>query len=246
MKSYKTTRTISAVRQIWRCLLRKDKSVDIWRSILTDQSSAMLLHQQDKNVISCKGMLQERSISGRETFASTLTLLTTKIWVAENEDEFSYIRTVLEVFVLYSTTTSDFAWMRDSRAAYIGRQTEIMSEITFSPIVGCLPLWMLVQVRVVFALVVLREKISRRKHCRSEIVKMMVELANAMPLDLPFVTYDYESPSHPLNAVKFIKKLKPTGHYWISMAYCLSIEHKVYDPPPVYADESVHQAMRTS
>ncbi len=245
MKSYKTTRTVPAVGQIWRSLLRKDKSVDKWRSILTDPSSAMLLHQQDKNVNQLQSMLQELSISGRETFASTITLLTTKICVAENEDEFSYIRTVLEVFVLYSITTSDFAWMRDSRAAYIGRQTEIMSEITFSPSrvpspldagssEGCL------------RLAGLREKISRREHCRSEIIKMIVELANAMPLDLPFVTYHHESPSHRLNAVKFIKKLKPTGYYWISMAYCLAIEHKVYDPPPVYSDESVHQAIRTA
>ena len=54
-------------------------------------------------------MLQELSILGRETFASTITLFTTKICVAENEDKFLYIRAVLEVFVLYSITTSDFA-----------------------------------------------------------------------------------------------------------------------------------------
>ena len=234
---------MSAFRQIWRSLLRKDKSVDKWRSILTDPSIAMLLHQQDKNVNQLQSMLQELSVSGRETFASTITLLTTKIGVAENEDEFSYIRTVLEVFVLYSITTSDFAWMRKSRAAYIGRQTEIMSEITFflsqmpSPLdagssEGCLQL------------AALREKISRREHCRSEIIKMIVELANTLPLDLPFVTYDHESPSHRLNAVKFVKKLKPTGYHWIAMAYCLAIEHKVYDPPPAYVDGLGRHAIR--
>lgn len=133
MKSYKIIWTMFAVPQIWRSLLREDKSVDKWRSSLTDPSSAMLPHQQDKNVNQLQSMLQELSISGRETFASTITLLTTKIRVTENEDEFSYIRTVLEVFVLYSITTSYFAWMRDSRAASIGRQIETMSEITFSP-----------------------------------------------------------------------------------------------------------------
>ena len=239
MKSYKTTRTVPAVGQIWRSLLRKDKSVDKWRSILTDPSSAMLLHQQDKNVNQLQSMLQELSISGRETFASTITLLTTKICVAENEDEFSYIRTVLEVFVLYSITTSDFAWMCDSRAAYIGRQTEIMSEITFSPnrvpfpldagsSEGCL------------RLAALREKISRREHCRSEIIKNIIDLSNAMPLDLPFVTYDHDSPSHRLNAVRFVKELKPTGYHWIAMAYCLAIEHMVYEPPPAYTDGQGH------
>jgi hypothetical protein len=75
---------------------------------------------------------------------------------------------------------------------------------------------------------------------------MIVELANAMPLDLPFVTYDHESPSHRLNAVKFVKKLNPTGYYWIATAYCLAIEHSAYDPPPAYIDGSGHQAIRAA
>ena len=245
MKSYKTARTISAFRQIWRSLLRKDKSVDKWRSILTDRSFAMLLHQQDKNVNQLQSMLQELSISGRETFASTITLLTTKISVAENEDEFSYIRTVLEVFVLYSITTSDFASMRNSRAAYIGRQTEIMSEITFS--LSRVPSTLDAgSIKDCLRLAALREKISRREHCHSEIIIMIVELANAMSLDLPFVTYDHESPSHRLNALKFVKKFKPTGYHWIAMAYCLAIEHKVYDPPSAYANDLSQQAITTS
>ena len=99
---------MSVVRPIWRSLLNKNKSVDKWRSILTDPSSAMLLHQQDKNVDQLQSTLQELSISDKKTFASTITLLTTKICIAESENEFSYIRTVLKVFVLYSTT-SDFA-----------------------------------------------------------------------------------------------------------------------------------------
>ena len=244
-ESYKTAGTMSTIRQIWRSLLRQDKSVDKWRSILTDPSSAILLHQQDKNVNQLQNMLQELSISGRETFASTITLLTTKICVAENEDEFSYICAILEVFVLYSITTSDFAWMRDSRAAYIGRQAEIMSEITFSPSrvpspldagssEGCL------------RLAAMREKISRSEHCRSNIIKKTVELASIMPLDLPFVTYDHGNQFHRLNAINFMKKIKPTGHYWIAMAYCLAIEHRVYDPPPAYVDGSDHQAIRTA
>ena len=228
---------MSAIRQIWRSLLRKDNSVDKWRSLLTDPSSAMLLHQQDKNVNQPQSMLQELSISGRETFASTITLFTTKISIAENEDDlFSYIRTVLEVFVLYSITTSDFTWMCDSRATYTGRQTEIISETTFPPSQmpppldagsseGCL------------RLAALREKISRREHCRSEIIKTIVDLASAMPLDLPFMTYDHESQFHRLNAITFVKKFKLTGYYWIAMAYCLAIEPMVYDPPPGYTDE---------
>ena len=149
------------------------------------------------------------------------------------------------MFVLYSITTSDFAWIRDSRVAYIGGEAEIMSEITFSPSrvlspldtgssEGCL------------RLAAMREKISRSEHCRSNIIKKIVELASIMPLDLLFVTYDHENQFHRLSAVNFMKKIKPTGHNWIVMAYCLAIEHKVYDPPPAYFDGSDHQAIRTA
>lgn len=232
-------------RHVEQLCIISNKRVDKWRSILTDPSSAMILHQQDKNVNQLQSMLQELSISGRETFASTIRLLTTKICVAENEDEFSYIRAVLEDFVLYSITTLDFAWMHDSRAAYIGRQTETMSEITFSPSRVPSPLDA-GSSESCLRLAALREKISRRGRCRSEIIKMIVELAYTMPLDLPFVTYDHESPSHRLNAVKFVKKLKPTGYYWRAMAYCLTIEHRVYDPPPAYVDGLGRQAIRTA
>lgn len=96
--------------------------------------------------------------------------------------------------------------MRDNRAAYIGRQTEIMSEISFSPSrvpspldasssEGCL--------RLTASL----EKISRRKHCHFEITKTIVDLANAMSLDLSFMTYDHESQFHRLNAIIFVKKI---------------------------------------
>ena len=48
---------MSAVRQIWRSLLRKDESVDKWRAILTDPSTAILLRQQDENVNQAQSML---------------------------------------------------------------------------------------------------------------------------------------------------------------------------------------------
>jgi len=85
-------------------------------------------------------------------------------------------------------------------------------------------------------LAVLREEVSRREHYRSEIIKMIVGLASNIPLDLPFVIYDYKSLAHRLNAVEFMKRLKPTGFYWIAMAYYLAIEYTVYDPPSTYVD----------
>ena len=125
----------------------------------------------------------------------------------------------------------------DKRATYIGKQAEVLLEITYSPsqitgppeassTPGCL------------RLAVLRENISRCEHYPSNIIKKIVKLADAMPLDLPFVIYDRESPFYRLNAVTFIKKLKPTGYIWIATAFCLAIEHKVYNLPPMYANES--------
>ena len=46
---------------------------------------------------------------------------------------FSNIRTILEILVLYSIFTSDFSWTWDKRAAFIGKQTTILSETINSP-----------------------------------------------------------------------------------------------------------------
>ncbi len=97
--------------------------------------------------------------------------------------------------------------MRDSRAAYIGRQAKIMLEITFS--LSRIPSSLDIDSsESCLRLIALREKISRCEHYRSKIIKMIVELANVMSLDLPFLIYDHESSSHRLNVVKFVKKLK--------------------------------------
>ena len=85
-------------------------------------------------------------------------------------------------------------------------------------------------------LTALREKISHREHCRSEIIKKIVDLANVMPLAFPFVTYDHESHFHRLNVSTFVKNLRTTEYYWIAIAYCPATEYMVYDPPPRYID----------
>lgn len=68
-------------------------------------------------------MLQEFFVLGRDIFASAVTPFITKISIAGNEDEFSYVRIVLEVFVLYPIITSSFVWIRAGRASYLGRKT---------------------------------------------------------------------------------------------------------------------------
>ncbi len=89
---------MSVFWRILRSLLHQGQSTVDWHFILTDGSSAS---QEDKNIGELQNILQEFSASGRETFASVVTFLTTEICLAENDKSlFSYIRTVLEVFVL--------------------------------------------------------------------------------------------------------------------------------------------------
>ena len=102
--------------------------------------------------------------------------------------------------------------MRDNRVAYIKRQIEIMLKIIFylSRVLFTLNV---ASNESSFRLIALRKKISRRKHCRFEIIKMIVELTNVMSLDFSFVTYDRESSFYRFNAFKFLKKLKSIDYH---------------------------------
>lgn len=217
-------------------LLLGQNDVGTYDSVITDSSSAALLRQEDKNVAQLQSLLQEFSTTGRETFNSVITFLTTKICVADNEDIlFTYIRAVLEVFVLYSIVTSDFSWINDSRAAYIGRQTELMSKMTFSrPEDSCPPDFL--SKKYCLYLASLLKKMSRRERCRAEIIKNIVALTDAIHSESSFMTYQHDFHFHQLNATAFRKRLKSDGHYWIAMAYSLAIEPVDYDAPPEYTD----------
>jgi hypothetical protein len=217
-----------------RSLLQKDRTKAQWHSKLADPSSAAMLRQQDKNIVQLQNMLQELSASGRETFSSVITLLTMKVYVAENDGTlFSYARTILEVFVLYSIATSDCAWMCDSRSAYIGRQIELLLEINFSlnqallppdphPGKNCLQVATLLELQ------------SCRDRCRAAIIRNTINLADTISLTSPFTTYNHGSQLHQRNSLTFLRRIRPTGHYWISMAYCLATEQVVEDAPPSY------------
>ena len=49
----------------------------------------------------------------------------------DNEILFSHIRTVLEIFILYSIETSDLKWLAENRTACLSRNIEILSSIGF-------------------------------------------------------------------------------------------------------------------
>ncbi len=182
-------------------------------------------------------MLQKLSVSERKIFFFVIILLTTKICIVENDEIlFSYIWTVLEVFILYSFTIFDFVWLCDSRAAYIVRQTKLMSELTFS------------FVKVFFflnscsdkdclRLVALFEIMSRHERCHVKIIRSIVELINAVSSDSSFMTYNHESHLHQLNIVAFLKDIRSMNHYWIEMTYCLATKQIVSDASSKYTVE---------
>ena len=220
-----------------RSLLHQDQSTVDWHFILTDESSTTLLRQEDKNVDELQNILQKFSAFDRETFAFVIIFLTTEICLAENDKSlFFHICIVLEIFVFYSITIFDFIWMSNSRAAYIERQIELMLEITSSLVRASFHsnshsrkncLWRATQL----------ELISRREHCRVEIIKNIVELIDIMSLDISFMIYDHDNHLHRLNATIFLKWLRLTVYYWIVMAYFLAVEHMIYDSSSEYIDE---------
>ncbi len=78
-----------------------------WYIPLTDPQSAALLHHQGKNIDILQQIIRNFS-DFNSTFTSTVIFYTSKICVEDDELMFSYIRTVLEILVLFSITTSNF------------------------------------------------------------------------------------------------------------------------------------------
>lgn len=202
---------------------------------MTDPSTAASLREQDENVAQLQDMLQEFSATGRKTFRAVVMILLTKICVFENDKLlFAYIRAILEVFVLYSIVTSDFAWIDDSRAVCIECQTEIMSNIMSSPSQDPCP-GAVVSQESFPRMAALIEKMSRREHCRAKIITTIVDLIKEMKfLNSLFMTYEHGRHSHEHNNTDFLERLEPAGYRWIAMAYSLAIEPVAYEPPPSY------------
>ncbi len=141
-------------------------------------------------------MLQKLFISEREIFFFVIILLMMKICIVKNNEIlFSYIWTILEVFILYFLTISDFIWLCDSRAAYIVRQMKLMSELTFS-FVKVLFFSNSCSDKDCLRLIMLFEIMSRHKCCHVKIIRSIVELINAMLSDSLFMMYNHESHFH--------------------------------------------------
>lgn len=204
--------------------VRRCRAADYWHSLLTDPRSAELLYHSDNNVVALQQKLQDLRHKDTSCSSSILFFMTKICMIEDNEILFSHIRTVLEIFVLYSIETADMSWISDDRALHLSRTIETLSVVGFQasrlPLVVDQPSSMRHCLRVSAHL----RLHSRVEQCRAEIIQALVGLSETMCLDGPLSVYNPGNPRHQQNSAIFRKKLRRTGYYWISMAYCLAIE----------------------
>ena len=212
---------------VWTSLcskLRRNPAANYWHSPLTDPRSAVLVYHADDNVPALQQRLQDLRRKKASYASSILYFMSEICMVGNNEILFSHIRTVLEIFILYSIETTDLKWLLDDRTARLSRNIEILSSIGFSEsrqlLVTDYPSSMRHCLRALLHL----KLASRIEQCQADIIQALVGLWETMCLDDALSTYNPRNPRHQCNSTTFTKVLRSTDYYWISMAYCLAIE----------------------
>jgi len=214
--------------------LHVGQSTARWHSVLKDPRTAVLLRQEDSNIAHIQNVLAEFSSSRCNTFSTVITSLTVELCLAEKSDLMtSYIRSILEVFILYSIATSDYMWILKHDAADLERQVELIAEVTNSLPQRPVPSDLQSQDLCV-QMAGLLDASSRRDQLRAEIINKIIRLVDTLSVNSPFTMFNHNDDVHRCNAAALLRMIKPTGHYWIAMAYCLATED-VLDSPPKYA-----------
>lgn len=215
------------VSNIWvsvRLRLRRNRATEYWHSLFTDPRSAVLLYHSDDHVITLQQKLRDLRLSNTSYAASVLFFMDGICMGEDSGTLFSHVRTVLEIFILYSIETSDLTWISSDRVSHLSRSVETLSFVGFQesrlPPVPDQPSSMRHCLRVSNHLKLL----SRVEQCRADIIQDLVSLSETMCLDGPLSIYDPKNPRHQQNSAAFKKRLKITGYQWVSMAYCLAID----------------------
>lgn len=134
----------------------------------------------------------------------------------------SYIRTVIEIFILYSINTANVAWV--DRAHNLSRRIENLSRVRFQKSQLPPAVDHPTATRHCLRASTHLKLLSRIEQFRAKIIEEIVDLSKGMPSEMPLVLYNDEIVHHRRNAETFAKKLKISGHYWIAMAYCLAVK----------------------
>ena len=197
--------------------LRRNPAANYWHSLLTDPRSAVLLYHADDNVFALQQKLQDLRRK-KASYASSILFFMSEICMAgNNEILFSHIRTVLEIFILYSIETADLKWLLDDRTGRLSRNIETLSSIGFpksrQPLIAGYPS----SIRHCLRVSVHLKALSRVEQCQANIIQALVGLSETMCLDGVLSTYNPGNPRHQHNSAAFTKKLDPqiiTGSRW--------------------------------
>ena len=207
------------------CLIvQRGQSFGYLNSLTTDSRAAAFLYQTDHHVAELQQIMQSHATS-RVSFASSVLFFISRICTAKDHNLIlSCARTTLEIFILYSITTSNFDWVLDTRAGQLCRRLESLSLIGFHKSQLPSPTEYLGSASQCLQASAHLKALSHLQYHQAEIVDALIGLAEVMPSDRPLTLYDHNLRYHQQNAAAFIKKLRSRGHYWIGMAYCLAIE----------------------
>ena len=212
---------------VWTSLcskLRRNPAANYLHSLLTDPRLAVLLYHADDNVLALQQKLQDLRRKKVSYASSILYFMSEICMVGNNKILFSHIRTVLEIFILYSIKTANLKWLLDDRTARLSRNIEILSSIGFLDSRQLLVTDYLLSIRHCLRVSVHLRLVSRVEQCQADIIQALVGLSETMCLDGTLSTYNPRNPRHQYNSATFTKVLRSTDYYWISMAYCLAIE----------------------
>lgn len=204
-------------------MVPSDRVSKEWHALLTDGRSAALLYQEDHHTVEQQVVLRALNYSG-VSFRTSMFVFVSTICTTDDLDLLlANVRAVLQVFVLCSITTSNFQWISDRRTPQLSHELESLSRTSFEksqarPVVRSPTI-----ARHCYRAATHSKLISSIEQRRANIIEIILDLAETIPLDAPMVLYDHGLPYHQQNASAVVKKLKPSGYYWVAMAFSLAV-----------------------
>ena len=210
---------------LWR------QTIALWhshRNIDRSRRSSDISRHAGGNVACFQETLRMMSVSGLHTFPSVIETLTTRFYLANDDDQIiiSLSRAILEVFVLYSIATGDYIWVWTDSSRDLEQQIGVLSSLIHyptpsSPLVGKSYQWMAENTYAK----------SVRSRIRAQIIRDILQLVGTVSNNTPFAIYDQHSSEQRCNAAALLKEIKLKGP-WFSMAWSLAT--KDLDAPPDY------------
>lgn len=184
-----------------------------WRQGLLDNQMAYLLRDPEIS------HLQSNLHSFRDlfTFKAAVTRLATTFQKSD-ENPINYLRSCLQVLVLYSIHTSDINWVSRKEAIGLEKSAKELEKLllqhsTQPP--AC------VSLDTYAHLANFLERQAKIQLLRVSIMKMLSALVASIQTSIIFRTYNPENEQHIKNAAAFLRKISPRSHYLTGTAFSL-------------------------